>query len=82
MLKYLWVGKKSFSMGVVIPHKKRNCDVCKQNVLCDECDKLANQKKEISANCHEVKREAPNEFGHMLPKFITIWMWYLYFSIR
>ena len=62
--------KKSFSQGVTIPHKMRNCSDCKKDILCDNCDKLVNQKKEFSANLNEVKREKPNDFGHMLPKYI------------
>ena len=50
----------------------RNCDKWSKDILCDECDKLVNQNKEFSANLNELKREAPNEFGHMLPKYITI----------
>ena len=41
---------KSFTMGVVIPHKLRNCKKCTKNLLCDGCDKLVNQNKEFSAN--------------------------------
>ena len=63
--------KKSFSHGVVIPHKMKNCSDCKENNLCDECDKIVNQKKDFSANLNEMKKQAPNEFGHMLPKYIT-----------
>ena len=63
--------KKSFSQGVVIPHKMRNCNKCSKVILCDNCDKLVNQKKEFSANLNELKREFPNELGHMLPKKIT-----------
>ena len=62
--------KKSFSQGVVNPHKRRNCNKCTEENLCDDCDKLVNQKKEFSANLNELKREAPNEYGHMLPKYI------------
>ena len=62
--------KKSFSQGVVIPHKMRNCDKCTNEILCDDCDKLVNQKKEFSANLNELKREKPNNHGHMLPKYI------------
>ena len=62
--------KKSFSMGVVIPHKKNNCTECKKETLCDSCDILVNQNKEFSANLNEFKRERPNDFGHMLPKCI------------
>ena len=62
--------KKSFSQGVVIPHKMRNCNKCTKDILCDDCDKLVNQNKEFSANLNELKREKPNDFGHMLPKYI------------
>ena len=58
-------------MGVVIPHRMRNCGECKKDILCENCDKLANQNEEIYANLNELKREPPNEFGHMLPKYIT-----------
>ena len=64
-------GKKSFSQGVVNPHKMRNCGDCKKEILCDNCDKLVNPKKEFSANLNELKRQHPNQFCHMLPKYIT-----------
>ena len=48
----------------------RNCHYCKKDILCDICDELVNQKKEFSANLNELKREAPNDFGYMLPKYI------------
>ena len=31
--------KKSFSQGVVIPHKMKDCLNCKKDILCDNCDK-------------------------------------------
>ena len=62
--------KKSFSQRVVIPHKMRNCNNCTKDFLCDDCDKLVNQRKEFSANLNELKREKPNDRGHMLPKYI------------
>ena len=50
----------------------RNCSDCSTDSLCDNCDKLVNQKKEISANLSELKRQPPDdEFGYMLPKYIT-----------
>ena len=64
-------SKKSFSQGVVIPHKMSNCGVCKKHILCDGCDKLVNQNKKFSANLNEIRQEPPNEFGYMLPKYIT-----------
>ena len=59
--------KKSFSQGVVIPHKMKNCTDFKKVFLCEDCDDLVNQKK-FSANLNEWERQAPNEFEHMLPK--------------
>ena len=50
----------------------RNCNKCAKDFLCGGCDKLVNQKKELSPNLNELKREPPNQFGHMLPKYITI----------
>ena len=58
-------------MGVVIPQKMRNCNICTKNILCDGCDKLVNQNKEFSANVNDLKRQPPNDFGYMLPKYIT-----------
>ena len=63
--------KKSFSQGVVIPHKMRNCRNCQKEIIRASCDKLVNQRKEFSANLSEIKRETPIQFGHMLPKNIT-----------
>ena len=62
--------KKSFSQGDVIPYKMRNCIKCSKDQLCDSCDILVNQRKEFSANLNELKREKPNDRGHMLPKYI------------
>ena len=62
--------KKSFSQGVVLPHKMRNCSDCKKDILCDSCDNIVNQRKEFSANLNELKREKSNDLGHMLPKYI------------
>ena len=39
--------KKSFSHGVVIPPKMRNCSSCTKDILCDSCDILVNRKKKI-----------------------------------
>ena len=62
--------KKSFSHGVVIPHKMRNCNDCENDIMCDNCDKLVNRKKKFTANLNELKREKPNDLGHMLPKYL------------
>ena len=55
---------------VIVPHKMRICSECKKDILCDNCDKLVNQKKKFSANLNELKREKPNDQGHMLPNYI------------
>ena len=64
-------------MGVVNPHKIRNCDNCDEQSLCDGCDELVHQTKEFSANPNKLKRQTPDEFDHMLPKYKTTWMWQL-----
>ena len=64
------IWKKSFIQGVVIEHKMRYCNKCSKDQLCDGCDKLVNQRKKFSANLNELKREKPNDRGHMLPKYI------------
>ena len=63
--------KKSFSQGVVIPHKMKNCSECKKDFLCESCAKMANQRQEFSANPNEMKRQPLHEFGHTLPKYIA-----------
>ena len=62
--------KKGFSHDVLIPHKMRNCNIRTKDILCDDCDKLVNEKKKFSANLNELKREPPNRFGHMVLKYI------------
>ena len=59
------IWEKSFSYGVLIPHKMRNCNKCTKDNLCNHCDKLVNQNKEFSANLIYLKRQPRNEFGHM-----------------
>ena len=62
--------KKSISQGDVIPHKMRNCTAVKKDSLIDICDKPVNQRKEFSVNLNQLKREPPNQLGHMLRKYI------------
>ena len=37
--------KKTFDSGVLIPSKKRDCEDCDDNKLCDECDSKIRQNK-------------------------------------
>ena len=62
--------KKSFTDGYVIPQRMRNFNDCENDIMCDNCDKLVYEKKEFSANLNELKREKPNDFGHILPKYV------------
>ena len=64
--------KESFSMGVVNPHRVKNCNECIKHILCDGCVKSVNQTKEISANLNELGRPPPDENGRMLPWYLTI----------
>ena len=49
----------------------RDCNKCTKDILYDNCDNLVNQRKELSKNLNELKRQPPNEFGHMQPRYIT-----------
>ena len=42
---------------------------------CEWCINNLMKRKYISANLIEIKREPPNQFSHMLPKYIAIWKW-------
>ena len=37
--------KNSFSQGVVIPHKMKNCGECKKDILCENCANWLIQRK-------------------------------------
>ena len=47
----------------------RRCNECKDGILCTTCNNQINENKEIGANLNELKRQHPNQFGHMLPYF-------------
>ena len=67
MLPRSW--KKSFINGIVIPTKMRQCNACKNGILCRTCDNQINENKEFEPNLNLLKRETPNEFGYMLPYY-------------
>ena len=62
--------EKSFYNGIIIPTKMRLCNECKGEILCDGYNNQVNENEEIEANLNLVKREAPNQSGHMLPYFV------------
>ena len=65
MLAKIW--RKSFNSGVVIPAKKRLCNECYDKIGCDRCFNQVSENKEIETNLNLIKRQAPNQFGHMIP---------------
>ena len=67
MLPRSW--KKLFDSGIIIPAKMRFCNECNDKKLCDNCKYQDKENKEFSANRNELKREAPNKYGHMLPYY-------------
>ena len=67
MLPRSW--KKSFNNGVIIPTKMRQCNACKDGVLCVTCNNKINENKEFEATLNLLKRKAPNKLGYMLPYY-------------
>ena len=65
----LW--KKSFINGIIIPVKVRRCDERKFGILCMTCNNQVSQNKEFEDILNLIKREPPNQFGHMLPHYIV-----------
>ena len=37
--------------------------------MCDSCNNQINENKEFEANLNLLKRDEPNDFGHMLPYY-------------
>ena len=67
MLPRSW--KKSFDSGIIIPTKMRFCNECNDNKMCVKCNNHIIENKEFEANLNLLKRNALNEFGHMLPYY-------------
>ena len=67
MLPRSW--EKSFNNGVIIPTKMRQCNVCKDGILCATCNNQIKENKEFEANLNLIKREKPKDRGHMLPYY-------------
>ena len=49
----------------------RFCNEFNDKKLCNKCNNQINENEEFEANLNELKRHPPNEFGHMLPYYIT-----------
>ena len=69
MLPRSW--KKTFNKGIVIPTKIRQCNECKDGMLCTTCNNQINENKEFLASLKLLKRHPHNELGHMLPYYKT-----------
>ena len=61
--------KKSVNSGIDIPTKMRFCKECNDKTMCIKCNLIVNENKEFKANLSLLKRQHPNQFGHMLPCF-------------
>ena len=59
--------RKSFINCIIVPVKMRRCDECKGERLCMTCNNQINENKEFESNINLLKRQASNQFGHMLP---------------
>ena len=59
--------KKLFHSGVVIPAKMRFCNKCSKEKCCDRCINRINENTNFFADLHFLKRQAPSQFGSMLP---------------
>ena len=47
----------------------RQCNECKDEILCVTCNNQINENKEFEANLNLLKREPPNNFAYMLPYY-------------
>ena len=67
---YATKWRKSFNNGIIMPTKMRQCNKCKDGILCTTCNNLIDEDKEFKANLYLLKRDVPNQFGHTLPYYI------------
>ena len=44
----------------------RHCNECNDKILCEKCNNQVSESKEFEAILNLLKRQAPNQFGHML----------------
>ena len=69
--------EKSFWSGFFIYVRVRNCEVCIKSIvrLWDICRAGTKQTEDFEANNFELKRKLPKGYVHMLPHYVTNWMW-------
>ena len=61
--------KKSFDNGITMPVKMKRCNECKGEILCDDFNNQVNEKKKFKTSLNFLKRDVPNQSGHMLPYY-------------
>ena len=65
------IGKKCLieEFFYIIPTKMRICNECNDKIMCSKCKIQVNENKEFEVYLNLIKRQAPNQFGHMFPYF-------------
>ena len=55
-----------------MPTRMEKCEECVESVdtICDVRRSKIKKTRKFNANLQEMKREAPNESGHMLPYYL------------
>ena len=48
----------------------RLCKECKDGILCTTYNNKVKENEEFETNLNLLKRDVPNQFGHMLPYFV------------
>ena len=49
--------------------KMRFCNNCTDKTFFNRCNSQVNENKDFEANLKEVKRQPPNQVGHLLPLY-------------
>ena len=70
MLPRSW--KKSFNNGVIIPTKMRQCNACKEEILCTTCFNQINGNKGFEANSYLLKRKTEKLLMILVVCFLII----------
>ena len=47
----------------------RFCNECNKEKHCNRCKSQINEIREFESNINLLKRQAPDQYGHMLPYF-------------
>ena len=61
--------KKPLKSDVILTRKMRFCNECNKEKCCDRCNNQNNENKNFEAEKNLLKRQPPNELGHVLTYF-------------